>query len=103
MVPDCPFRRFYLILSIPIHLAVAAAAKSLHSCLTRSDPMDGSLPGSSIHGIFQARTLELGAIAFSGSTWLPIHNFIWPYLYFLLGYFVEKTFSFPSLYFVHCT
>ena len=67
MVPDCPFRRFYLILSIPIHLAVAAAAKSLHSCLTRSDPMDSSLPGSSIHGIFQARTLELGAIAFSNA------------------------------------
>ena len=30
-----------------------------------SDPMDGSLPGSSIHGIFQARVLERGAIAFS--------------------------------------
>ena len=35
------------------------------SCLTLSDPMDGSLPGSSIHGIFQARVLEWGAIAFS--------------------------------------
>ena len=34
-------------------------------CLTRSDPMDCSLPGSSIHGIFQARVLEWGAIAFS--------------------------------------
>ena len=32
---------------------------------TRSDPMDCSLPGSSIHGIFQARVLEWGAIAFS--------------------------------------
>ena len=31
-----------------------------------SDPMDCSLPGSSIHGIFQARVLEWGAIAFSG-------------------------------------
>ena len=36
------------------------------SCLTPSDPMDWSLPGSSIHGIFQARVLEWGAIAFSG-------------------------------------
>ena len=33
--------------------------------LTLSDPMDCSLPGSSIHGIFQARVLEWGAIAFS--------------------------------------
>ena len=33
-----------------------------------SDPMDCSLPGSSIHGIFQARVLEWGAIAFSGDT-----------------------------------
>ena len=36
------------------------------SCPTLSDLMDCSLPGSSIHGIFQARVLEWGAIAFSG-------------------------------------
>ena len=36
------------------------------SCLTLSDPMGCSLPGSSAHGIFQARVLEWGAIAFSG-------------------------------------
>ena len=35
------------------------------SCLTRSDPVDRSLPGSSVHGIFQARVLEWGAIVFS--------------------------------------
>ena len=35
------------------------------SCSTLSDPMDRSLPGSSVHGIFQARVLEWGAIAFS--------------------------------------
>ena len=35
------------------------------SCLTLSDPMDCSPPSSSIHGIFQARVLEWGAIAFS--------------------------------------
>ena len=37
----------------------------IQSCLTLSDPMDCSLPGSSIHGIFQARVLEWAAIAFS--------------------------------------
>ena len=45
--------------------AAAAAAKSLQSCPTLSDPMDCSLPGSSVHRIFQARVLEWGAIAFS--------------------------------------
>ena len=35
------------------------------SCLTPSDPMDCSPPGSSVHGIFQARVLEWGVIAFS--------------------------------------
>ena len=45
--------------------AAAAAAKLLQSCPTLCDPIDGSLPGSSVHGIFQARVLEWGAIAFS--------------------------------------
>ena len=45
---------------------VHAAAKSLQPCLTLSDPMECSLPGSSIHGIFRATVLEWGAIAFSG-------------------------------------
>ena len=44
---------------------IAAAAKSLQSCPTLCDPIDYSLPGFSIHGIFQARVLEWGAIAFS--------------------------------------
>ena len=44
----------------------AAAAKSLQSCPTLCDPIDSSPPGSSVHGIFQARVLEWGAIAFSG-------------------------------------
>ena len=47
--------------------AAAAAAKSLQLCLTLRDPMDCSLPGSSTHGIFQARVLEWVAIAFSGA------------------------------------
>ena len=41
------------------------AAKSPQSCLTLSDPMDHSPPGSSVHGIFQVRVLEWVAIAFS--------------------------------------
>ena len=47
--------------------AAAAAAKSLQLCPTLCDPVDCSLPGSSVHGIFQARVLEWVAIAFYGS------------------------------------
>ena len=46
----------------------AAAAKSLQSCLTLCDPIDGSPPGSAVPGILQARTLEWVAISFS-SAW----------------------------------
>ena len=45
--------------------AADAAAKSLQSCPTLCDPRDSSPPGSSVHGIFQAKVLEWGAIAFS--------------------------------------
>ena len=45
----------------------AAAAKSLQSCLTLCDPIDGSPPGSSVHGILQARTLEWVAISSSNA------------------------------------
>ena len=44
-----------------------AAAKSLQSCLTLCDPIDGSPPGSAIPGILQARTLEWIAISFSNA------------------------------------
>ena len=47
------------------NMHAAAAAKSLQSCPTLCDPIDGSPPSSSVHGIFQARVLEWGAIAFS--------------------------------------
>ena len=50
------------------------------SCQTLSDPMDCSLPGSSVHGIFQARVLEWGAIAFFGP-WLTSFLFL-PRYYF---------------------
>ena len=47
--------------------SAAAAAKSLQSCPTLCDPMDCSLPGFSVHGILQARTLEWVAISFSNA------------------------------------
>ena len=48
-------------------LPTAAAAKSLQSCLTLCDPIDGSPPGSPVLGILQARTLEWVAISFSNA------------------------------------
>ena len=50
--------------------------KVTQSCLTPSDPMDCSLPGSSVHGIFQARVLEWGAIAFSDCC-IKLYDFDW--------------------------
>ena len=46
-------------------MKVKSESEVAQSCLTLIDPMDCSLPGSSIHGVFQARVLEWGAIAFS--------------------------------------
>ena len=46
-------------------MKVKSESEVAQSCRTLSDPMDCSLPGSSVHGIFQARVLEWGAIAFS--------------------------------------
>ena len=62
-------------LKIPFYLAgrsiavnpAAAAAKSLQSCPTLCDPIDGSPPGSAAPGILQARTLEWVATAFSNA------------------------------------
>jgi len=44
-------------------MKVKSESEVAQSCPTLSDPMDCSLPGSSVHGIFQARVLEWGAIA----------------------------------------
>ena len=49
-------------------MKVKSESEVAQSCLTLSDPMDCSLPGSFVHGIFQARVLEWGAIAFSSNT-----------------------------------
>ena len=48
-------------------MKVKSESEVAQPCLTLSDPMDCSRPGSSVHGIFQARVLEWGAIAFSGN------------------------------------
>ena len=62
--------------AITLITAAAAAAKLLQSCPTPCDPIDGSPPGTPVHGIFQARTLEWVAIAFSDYThyYHPITN-----------------------------
>jgi len=49
------------------NFAAAVAAKWLQSCLTLFDPIDSSPPGSPVHGILQARTLEWVAISFSNA------------------------------------
>ena len=53
--------------SEPLNYSDSAAAKSLQSCLTLWDPIDGSPPGSPVLGIVQARTLEWVAISFSNA------------------------------------
>ena len=55
-------------------MKVKSESEVAQSCLTPSDPMDCSLPGSSVHGILQARVLEWGAIAFSDTQRLIDHN-----------------------------
>ena len=65
------YRGSFLVLcpySWTLSVSAAAAAKSLQSCLTLCDPIDGSPPGSPVPGILQARTLEWVAISFS-SAW----------------------------------
>ena len=53
-------------------MKVKSESEVAQSCPTLSDPMDCSLPGSSVRGVFQARVLEWGAIAFSGSMALQL-------------------------------
>ena len=87
--------------------AAAAAAKSLQSCATLCDPMDGSPPGSAVLGILQARTLEWVAISFSMkyTSFICFHflsvlvrfcpplnltNFMW---FFFIFYFIFKLYN----------
>ena len=54
------------------HVIYATAAKSLQSCLTLFNPIDGLLPGSPVHGILQARTLEWVAFSFSNVIYMIV-------------------------------
>ena len=56
-------------------MKVKSESEVTQSCPTLSDPMDCSLPGSSVHGIFQERVLEWGAIAFSVSNMSSLYIF----------------------------
>ena len=70
-------------------MKVKSESEVAQSCLTLSDSMDGSLPGSPVHGVFQARVLEWGAITFSEEftyTCLKeMHTFV--YAYKILKYY----------------
>ena len=65
MLPKASGRNMIFFIKFSYHAAAAAAAKSLQSCLTLCNPIDGSPPGSPVPGILQARILEWGAITFS--------------------------------------
>ena len=65
MIKNVPSSLVNTTTMIPGAAAAAAAAKSLQSCPTLCDPIDGSTPGSPVLGILQARTLEWVAISFS--------------------------------------
>ena len=60
-------RHFFYLIAACYQVYAAAAAKSLQSCPTLCDPIDGSPPGSPVPGILQARTLEWVAISFSNA------------------------------------
>ena len=60
---------------LPQSMKVKSESEVVQSCPTLRDPMDCSLPGSSIQGIFQARVLEWGAITFS--IYLCLYIYIW--------------------------
>ena len=68
-------------------MKVRSESEVTQSCPTLSDPMDCSLPGSSIHGIFQARVLEWGAIAFSRALCLAVSKLPGGHVWFI---FLQK-------------
>ena len=75
-------------------MKVKSESEVAQSCPTLSDPMDCSLPGSSIHGIFQAKLLEWGAIAFS-KVFLVYDNYtiLTKYFLFCTSHFSLKVIS----------
>ena len=75
-------------------MKVKSESEVTQSCLTCIDPMDCSLPVSSVHGIFQARVLEWGAIAFSDNM---IYFIITPRLFSVLSYFTDGETEAPTV------
>ena len=71
-------------------MKVKSESEVAQSCPTLSDPMDCSLPGSSAHGIFQARVLEWGAIIFSGLT-LYVGDFSNMFSFQMMGFAAFST------------
>ena len=71
-------------------MKVKSESEVAQSCPTLSDLMDCSLPGSSVHGILQARVLEWGAIAFSGAGFSG-HQFWVIYWHLLLKSAMDST------------
>ena len=83
-------------------MKVKSESEVTQSCPTLSDPMDCSLTGSSVLGIFQARVLEWGAIAFSAAVVINFCNSCW-YLNYLDNLWVKLLsffFYFISFYFL---
>ena len=100
----------YFLLLVWISLSVVSLlckhAKLFQSCPTLCDPMDSSPPGSSVHRILQARTLEWVAIPFSIVSLKDTNNFVEFLLYlverFLVGcfFFFFYTWEFPTHFFI---
>ena len=97
---------FVFIYSICLHCA-AAAAKSLQSCPTLCDPIDGSPPGSPVPGILQARTLEWVAISFSNAwKWkvkvksLSLHCRCLHFLHYFLNFFCPSSLNYFLFFFL---
>ena len=87
-------------------MKVKSESEVAQSRRTLSDPMDCSLPGSSVHGIFQARVLEWGAIAVSRIVCLKMVKIALCYIYFKFYFILLKDycdfFSSCSIYWLYC-
>ena len=78
-------------------MKVQSESEVAQLCLTLSDAMDCSPPGSSVHGIFQARVLEWGAIAFSKDVAQFLNSYFSLSLFHLLLFHIFCQYSFPVL------
>ena len=78
-------------------MKVKSESEVTQSCPTLSDPMNCSLPGSSVYGIFQARVLEWGAIAFSECCWKFTYIFMYIKAHSVLCIFKYLFYSWATL------